>query len=933
LFGGINKNLKPYTPKVFLAKPDKTIIAKLSEAFDRNIIYNYGSINEFSCKIPYVIMKNHKSVRNAHVDLIRGHFLLKVDDEWFKIIQPKKIASGGKEFLEVFAKALPIELGSKRVAIYNPVDVDGISIGKNATEVLTDCLENTLWTVEYVDADFDVLVRHFNVSEITKLDFLNQIAETFNGILQYDTENYTVSLYKNESLGQDKGLTIKYGKYLKEIEEEPNFDEVCTRLYVYGKDGLTFNSVNASGTNYIENFSYYMYPYNETITNEENDIYIVNKHSNYMSDGLCHSIIKYNKLLQEKETEFNNLLSQNVTKQGELVTLENELFILENELQIILDSLLYWQSSHDGESNTELINQRNSKQTEVNNKKSEITSKNSEITNIYSQISVLRDEISIENNFTSQQIEERERFIFEKKWSSDYIYDERELYNRAKDELIKIAQPQISYSIDIVDFLKVVECQYDWDKLVYGDIITVKYDNFDVNIKAKIISIEHNYDDNKITLTIANDKDIKNGWIKILDMITNGNSASTSVDLNKYKWENGNKALGTINAYIDSAFDANKQAIIAGINENYTLDRFGLTLKDPNDPNNFLKALHNVIAFTNDGGNSYKHAVTPTGIVGEHIWGKIIAGVNLTIENSGGTFLVNGEGVTLTNMNLNMTRSDNKARIIANTTDGFKIQGNSGSGFVDKLWFDTNGNGVMDGILKAKDIELGGISILNTAKNLIKDAGIESLTASKITAGTIEATISIIAPTITGGTLQTASSGKRIRIASNQLNSLNGNTKEGFCIEQYTSGSYTTYNALLYRGGVILGGLLDFNGQELWLYSNANLGTYGQNLIVSGGRSLILKSGDFGLVCVGDDIADNRVVVASEIEGFLTSGDVYSKSYIDSNFASISHTHGNSYVKTGGSQNLKLQAFEGAETNYVEVYLGSTYLGKVDLIL
>jgi hypothetical protein len=363
LFGGINKNLKPYTPKVFLAKPDKTIIAKLSEAFDRNIIYNYGSINEFSCKIPYVIMKNHKSVRNAHVDLIRGHFLLKVDDEWFKIIQPKKIASGGKEFLEVFAKALPIELGSKRVAIYNPVDVDGISIGKNATEVLTDCLENTLWTVEYVDADFDVLVRHFNVSEITKLDFLNQIAETFNGILQYDTENYTVSLYKNESLGQDKGLTIKYGKYLKEIEEEPNFDEVCTRLYVYGKDGLTFNSVNASGTNYIENFSYYMYPYNETITNEENDIYIVNKHSNYMSDGLCHSIIKYNKLLQEKETEFNNLLSQNVTKQGELVTLENELFILENELQIILDSLLYWQSSHDGESNTELINQRNSKQT------------------------------------------------------------------------------------------------------------------------------------------------------------------------------------------------------------------------------------------------------------------------------------------------------------------------------------------------------------------------------------------------------------------------------------------------------------------------------------------------------------------------------------------------------------------------------------------
>jgi phage minor structural protein len=188
----------------------------------------------------------------------------------------------------------------------------------------------------------------------------------------------------------------------------------------------------------------------------------------------------------------------------------------------------------------------------------------------------------------------------------------------------------------------------------------------------------------------------------------------------------------------------------------------------------------------------------------------------------------------------------------------------STTGFVDSKY---RGNG-----------QMSGYSIEDLT---IEDAKIKNLKADKITAGTITATISIIGPTITGGTIQTATSGKRIRIFDNQLNSLNGNTKEGFSIEQYNAGGYTAFCGLMYRNGSILGGLVDFNDESLYLYSSANLGTMGQDLILSGGRSLILKSGPYGIVCVGSALVDNTVVVYSDLESYAT------RQWVEENFAPL----------------------------------------------
>jgi hypothetical protein len=113
----------------------------------------------------------------------------------------------------------------------------------------------------------------------------------------------------------------------------------------------------------------------------------------------------------------------------------------------------------------------------------------------------------------------------------------------------------------------------------------------------------------------------------------------------------------------------------------------------------------------------------------------------------------------------------------------------------------------------------------------------------------------------------------------------------------------------------------------LWLYSNANLETYGQNLIVSGGRSLILKNGPYGIVCVGEAVADNRVVINSDLTSYT-----YSKSYIDNNFASDSHTHGNYYVKSGNSSSTEIELYYNADLFSFEVYINGSFVGYVDVV-
>lgn len=772
----VDFNTKPDEARLFLCKPDRTTIAELSSAYDRRLTLNYGGIHQLSFRLPFQVEMNHKFVRNPQIDLLRGHYLVRYEKGsskvYFIVTNPRNSAQDGKEIKDVDCYQLPYELRDKSVRsykgtkrLYDPAGLDG---------VLNDTLlAKTDWKVGYIDGDIATKFRTFDVSEQNLLEFILELSETYGGIITWDTVKKEIHFYKDENLGTDEGLSIEYGKYLKSIEENENFDDVVTRLSCFGKDGLSINGVNPTGSNYIESYDFYMYPF------QRDSNKTVLSHSHYMSDSLCHALLDYQKLIAENQNDFSNKLHSRKQYEDDMVPLQVDMDRLKQDMKLILkkidvaivNNLSLDASPPVGEpAGTPSLNtQKANKQSAIDTLQARINSILGNISNVEAEIATLKSKLSVQKNFAPAQITEWNRFIKEKSWTDGNIADAKELYEAGRKKLLEVSQPIVAYQISSVDFTKALNNPDDWGKMKLGGIVTIRYPHFNIDLKTKVITIDHNIDGNDLSLTIANTKDIKSGFLKLKDLISRNVSTSTTLDMSKYVWDKSDTNESKINGIINNKWNANRNAIVSGTNESYTLDERGFTLKDPNDPNNYLRMLHSILAFTNDGGNTFKHAITPSGIVGEYIYGKIFAGVNLTIDASDSqgkkVFTVDSTGVKIHGTSLTImgglppsqldpsfkdslvnlgtayngvvinaanglviTKNDNTVRTVLNATEGLRFQKSAGGGtWTDKLYYNTtSGNLVIDGEINARALKVNGADVL-TSGGKIKALAIENL--------------------------------------------------------------------------------------------------------------------------------------------------------------------------------------------------------------
>jgi hypothetical protein len=271
---------------------------------------------------------------------------------------------------------------------------------------------------------------------------------------------------------------------------------------------------------------------------------------------------------------------------------------------------------------------------------------------VNTSIETIQSELSVFNNFSPELLAERDLFVITKEFVDEMIANPEELKNRAIEKFEELKNPIVTIEIDIVNFLEVLEEHYNWNKLELGTLVSVLYDKFEVMIQAKIIQMDFDFDNKTITLMISNIKDIKTNQEKFIDALYGAISTSTTVTLEKNNWSKAIEVKEDFETFVNNAFDATKQKIIAGTNETIEISRRGLLIKSDTDPNSFLVANSSVLAITNDGGKTYKNAITTDGIIAQRLIGEIIAGENLIIENENGSFRVDGEGVTISNQAL-----------------------------------------------------------------------------------------------------------------------------------------------------------------------------------------------------------------------------------------------------------------------------------------
>lgn len=636
------------SPKLQIALPNKTITGNLKEAKGIKLNLLLGKIHDLSFELPYEVEKRNKFVKNENIDKTKERFLIKFTlgsiVEWF-IINAIDEDMNEIDTKTVYAKSLPYELNAKQIRGYNVTS-------KNARTVLTDGLTHSIWSVGEINPEFDNRFRSFDVSEKTVLDFVFEVANTFGAIVDFDSENRKINLRTEEEIRRNRGMRVSYGNLLKSLNKKSDPDEMITQLNVYGKEGLSINRVNPTGSSSILSFAYFMYPF-ERDANKNT----IQSSENGMSDDLCHAILDYDELVQSKKGEFDNLLSQQATVQGEITNLKNILAILQTDYEIIEDNLDIAKATEASNIN-QLKSELAAKKVEVDACNSQISSKQSQLNTILMSITNLKSLLSIENNFTPEQIMERNTFIIERTWTDDNIFDDEELYHEALKKFNEFRVPRLSLNISIINLFNVLEEHKKWDKLYLGEQISVYYERFKIDHNAMILGMNFDFDTDDISLEISDVRKSSNNEDPLLKKIYDSYSTATSINMSKYKWDKTSTELGSINDFINSDLDAAKRKILAGVNESVEISRRGILLSNPTNPEEVVILQSGIIALSETRGDTWQTAITAKGIVAERLMGRIIAGVNLFIENESGKFRFDGDGATIEGASLKIVNTD-----------------------------------------------------------------------------------------------------------------------------------------------------------------------------------------------------------------------------------------------------------------------------------
>ena len=145
---------------------------------------------------------------------------------------------------------------------------DSNVVDKNCNDALDHLNNATDNTSPFTTISDVTVISSYRCIRKSLYEAVNVLLERYGGHLYRD--NWTLGI-KN-SLGQDNGVTIRYGKNLKDIKATYNWDNVCTKLLPVGKDGLLLNALEPSNDVYLESQVQYDIPYTKTENFDQSNI-------------------------------------------------------------------------------------------------------------------------------------------------------------------------------------------------------------------------------------------------------------------------------------------------------------------------------------------------------------------------------------------------------------------------------------------------------------------------------------------------------------------------------------------------------------------------------------------------------------------------------------------------------------------------------------
>ena len=603
--------------------------------YDKKITYNFGEIDELSFTVPKFIRSDNRKIENPSYKYLKGDMMLKVtildNVQYFVVYNCKEIDDERGVRKEVLAFSYEHSFINKRLTIKGVKKLYDITAPEDS--VLHEIIRlNPSWSVAYVNSEVNKF-REYNIEDTSCLMAFSDLQKELGCVFLFDTVERTISAEKLENIGSNKGLVLNSRNYLKNINIAPDYSSVKTRLYAYGKDNIGINAFTVSGESYIDCYEYYL--------NEPN----------FIDEDLKEAIRAYEKKVEENDGLFNEYLTSIQGKTKELATLNNELASLQAELKVIQDSIdLAINTSTTTETDlNNLKTQEDNKQKQIDNKKAQINDKQAEIDGVREQQVALRNELATVNNFNKDQLLALNEITFEGTLIDTSISDEEELYKLAKEKIKKEAQPTITFTTDVVNFMNSLEHQINWEKVLLGlgDIVNIEDENLDVEYKVRLTQIQYEEFGTTLGLTFSNKDSINDPLLMMAELSDKVSKNYKTLNMNKFKYGAYSEDKNEIMDYINGELDLTKQQAIAGHNNDIVINERGITTTNAQNPLMQTKIMNNLIAFTEDGWRTCKTAIKNGKVIADNIIGKLIIGSEMIIGNAEGTFNILGNKLVI----------------------------------------------------------------------------------------------------------------------------------------------------------------------------------------------------------------------------------------------------------------------------------------------
>lgn len=593
------------------------------QKFDRNI--SFASSDELSFEVPiYRDDPYGNKVRNELFDEIKEDLFILLNEDQYFVIKDCSVSkeSGEDAVKSVEAFSYEYTLSNKIVEDYNLTsrllwdvhngkDENGFFIG-----FLNHVVDKTNWHVDYVSPKVLNKRRELKFSNRSILDCIIDTAETFNCIYQFDTINRGISVYDISEIGGNQGIVISDRNFIESLTQKINTSDLKTRLYMYGEDNLSFRDFNPTGKPYLDNMSFY-------------------REFGYLSKELCDSLDKYEKAVEEAKPSFMSGIktyNEKITRYGKLydaITMlkrdeKRELDAADNAFtseKLGADGKKIEAKKHIDKAE-KIKNERTAKEKEYDGIKVEID-------NIRKELEAIIESLDGSKFFTEESMTEYNEFIKEDSKSDNSFVKgmEDQLLEYCGEIIGKIAFPSISFDIDLDSFRKISNFKNPMSRLKVGDMAYIECEELNVCAELRIISMKLNYDDHSAEISFGNKYKVNSSEMYLSELLSEVKSVSNTISLSDFYWNRNIEQYSAISRHLNDNLNLARQAIVTAEGQKPIMDDRGIWLfkqnPDGSIDNKQIRAVNNVIAFTNDNWKTVTTAITGDGINAEAVTGRL----------------------------------------------------------------------------------------------------------------------------------------------------------------------------------------------------------------------------------------------------------------------------------------------------------------------